>query len=102
MTGVVIEGEDFFLVARGVKHDAPFEAFSNPEVAFAREVQDCWFVHAFAGPLEILVTVPPYHLPLVAFSRRQGRGWHFYRIERMQWRVARQARLGTGLLTGGA
>ena len=94
-SGVVIEGEDFFLMARGVKHDAPFEALSNPEVSFAREVQDCWLVHAYSGPLEVLVSVAPYYLPLVCFSRRQGRGWHFYRMDRMCWRVARHTRLVT-------
>jgi hypothetical protein len=93
LTGVVIEGEDFFLMARGVKHDAGYEALSNPEVNFAREVQDCWFLYAFSGPLTSIYAVAPYYLPLVCFGRRGTPGWHFYRLERLQWRVARLARL---------
>lgn len=88
LTGVVIEREDFFLMARGVRHDAGHGALSNPEVSFAREEQDCWLVYALAGPLEEMVTVAPYYLPIVCWSRRRGH-WHFYRYDRFCWRVAR-------------
>jgi len=91
LTGVVVEREDFFLMARGVKHDAGHEALSNPEVAFARGVQDCWLLYAYSGPLEVFVTVAPYYLPIACFSRRQGRGLHFYRVDRILWRIARQS-----------
>jgi hypothetical protein len=88
LTGVVIEREDFFLMARGVKHDAGHEALSNPEVSFAREVQDCWLVYALAGPLEEMTRVAPYYLPLVCWSRRRGR-WRFYSYEGFCDRVLR-------------
>jgi hypothetical protein len=89
LTGVVIEGEDFFLMARGVKHDAGFCALSNPEVSFPRQVQDCWLIYAYSGPLGVFVTVAPYYLPLVCWARRNTQGWHFYRVDRILWRIAR-------------
>jgi hypothetical protein len=82
LNGVVIEREDFFLMARGVKHDAGHEALSNPEVSFAREVQDCWLIYAYSGPLEVLVTVAPYYLPFICWARRKGRRWHVYPMNR--------------------
>jgi hypothetical protein len=99
LTGVVIEGEDFFLMARGVKHDAGYEALSNPEVAFAREVQDCWFLYAFSGPLEVLISVAPYYLPILCWGRRGTAEWHFYRTDRIVWRIARMCKRKSGRKT---
>jgi len=80
MTGYVIETEDAFVMGRPVKHDAPWEAIVDPQVSFARHVQDAWFLHAMAGSLRAMWAVKPYYLPMIGWSRR-GRTIRWYWID---------------------
>ena len=76
--GYVIETREVFVMGKAVKHDAPYEAIINPEVAFARIEQTAWFLHAMAGSLRAMWAVKPYYLPLIGWSRRGGRiHWHW-------------------------
>jgi hypothetical protein len=68
--GVVVDEPDFFLLARGVNSRAPWAWITCPGVFFPRNAQDCWFIWARAGSFERVLTVAPYYLPLVAWSRR--------------------------------
>ena len=80
VTGYVIENEDVFLMGRPVRHDVPVEAIQCPHVAFAREEQDAWFIWIFAGEIKLMLELAPYPLPLVGWSRRNGRV-RWYRCE---------------------
>jgi hypothetical protein len=86
LTGYVIERDDFFVMARGVKRDAPWEAIRCPHVSFSREVQDAWFIYGFAGDLRALVEAVPYFLPWMGWARRSGKV-RWYKSEKFIGRV---------------
>jgi hypothetical protein len=79
-SGYVIETREVYVMGKAVKHDAPWEAIVNPQVSFARHVQDAWFLHAMAGSLRAMWEVKPYYLPLIGWSRR-GRRIHWHWID---------------------
>lgn len=72
--GVVISTADLFVMARPCSRANPMEVLERPECA------DCWFVWAFAGDLRKLLTMIPYPLPWVCWSRR-GKALRFWRLE---------------------
>jgi hypothetical protein len=87
VSGYVIESADAFLVGRPVKHDVPEEAIKCPHVCFHPKVCDAWFIWAFAGDIRAMFELAPYELPLVGWSRRNGR-IRWYRCEDALRRVA--------------
>ena len=72
ITGVVIEGDDYYLLARGVHSKAAPEAILAAHVGFPRHVQDCWFIWAYCGSLKKIRSLEPYPLPLLGWVRRNG------------------------------
>jgi hypothetical protein len=87
VTGYIIETEDAFLMGRPVKHDVALEAIQSPHVKFSREISDAWFIWIFVGPIQRMLELAPYPLPLVGWSRRGGRV-RWYRCEEAGKRVA--------------
>lgn len=81
--GYVFSTPDLFLMARPVKHDAPYEEITNPSMDMSG-VADSWFVYASAGRLGAVMS------HVVAFlDRYPFIGWErdnklrFYRREQL-------------------
>jgi len=87
LTGFVVEREDIFLLGRGVIKGMD-ELARDPGIAFRRDVQDAWFIHALAGDIRGMLTAAPYELPWVGWSRRGARPIRWYRCEDFSRRVA--------------
>ena len=91
--GVVVEEPDFFLLARGVDLQAPWEHIVNPAVFFPRSRQNCWYIWARGGSsLERMLTVAPYDLPWTAWSRH-NKPFKVYRTRDALRLIALQTKL---------
>jgi hypothetical protein len=87
VTGYVIEGDDYFLMGRGVDSSYGAEFILNPAVAFPRSRQDMWFVWAYCGPLGKIHELCPYPLPLIGWVRH-GQRLRIYDFQDMWNRCA--------------
>lgn len=86
---VLINTDEFYLMARGVDRFAPREAILCPRVSFARRDQNAWFLWAFAGPLPHMLHVAPYFLPMVGWNRRH-RGIRWYSCKNALYHISRR------------
>ena len=86
VTGYVIESDDYFLMGRGVDSTFDEEMLTDPAVAFPRSCQDCWFIWAYCGPLNLIYDLQPYILPIFGGVRR-GQGLRIYGTEEFQEKV---------------
>jgi len=63
---------DYFVMIRAVVRAAGLSAFLDLSIEFPREMQDTWFVYAFAGDLSKVWDILPRELPWVAFEREHA------------------------------
>lgn len=87
LSGYVIETADAFLMGRGVDKDQDEEVIRAPHVIFPRSRQNAWFIWIYVGPIEEMLSLAPYYLPWVGWSRRNGR-IRWYSVETALGKVA--------------
>ena len=69
--GVVINTEEFFMLARPVDIHDPQERWRDPVYFYHRLRQNCWFITIYCGISQNNpCNFAPYPLPYVAWSRR--------------------------------
>lgn len=69
--GVVINTEDFFMLARPVDVFDPEERWRDAAHIYNRECQNCWLITIYCGISQNNpCNFAPYPLPFVAWSRR--------------------------------
>jgi hypothetical protein len=93
--GVVINTEDFFMLARPVDIHDPQERWRDAAHTYNRLCQNCWLITIYCG---ISQNNPchfaPYTLPLVAWSRR-NRPLRIYETSKIQPRCDSLTTLST-------
>ena len=68
--GYVFSTPQSFIMGRPVFKDASPLALFDIEFAFPRELQNAWFVWAYAGDIAHALAFMPYRLPWVIFQRK--------------------------------
>ena len=69
--GVVINTEDFFMLARPVDIHDPEERWRDAAHTYHRLCQNCWLITIYCGISQNNpCNFAPYHLPYIAWSRR--------------------------------
>jgi hypothetical protein len=72
--GVIINTENFFMLARPVDIHDPEERWRDPGYRCPIVAQNCWYIVMCCGDIERNpCEYAPYKLPLVAWSRRDRR-----------------------------
>jgi hypothetical protein len=72
--GVVINTEDFFMLARPVDIHDPEERWRDAAHTYHRLCQNCWLITIYCGISQNNpCNFAPMQLPFVAWSRRDGR-----------------------------
>jgi hypothetical protein len=92
LNGYVFSTPEFFLMGRAVDSTASMEDINDPSLAFPRDRQDCWLVYAYAdimgssprGLVKNVLTMMPYHLPMVAWQRKRHSRLRYYQINQLQ------------------
>ena len=75
--GYVWDTPEVFLMARPVWKDAPDEVIKCSHVRFHDSCVNAWFLFAFVGDLRATITIAPYQLAWVGWSRRMSPiRWH--------------------------
>ncbi len=80
--GVVLSTGRFLVLARPVPRTAEAGAINDPEVPFAGEECDTWYVYAFAGDIREALGHFPYPLPYLGFERAGRNGLRFHPLPR--------------------
>ena len=69
--GVVVNTEDFFMLARPVDIHDPEERWRDPAHIYHMLCQNCWLITIYCGISQNNpCNFAPYELPLIAWSRR--------------------------------
>jgi len=84
--GVVVNTEDFFLLARPVDIHDPEERWRDAAHTYHRLCQNCWLITIYCGISQNNpCNFAPYILPFIAWSRRD-RPLRIYETSKLQTR----------------